>query len=364
MKEYLYVILLLPVLQLKSQVKTELPYDSIRLQICNYSCTNQLNTVYRNCLSDITYSGVDYIDPEFNVNPYEEFGMVLKTLQNFVNNPFNHLFFSFLTCDTLCNAAAVSLDDRRYILYSRKFLNSIRSLPLDKKWVVRSIIAHEIGHHILNHTLPGREEERSQFSGMRQMELRADFFSGFMIRQFPGSTIENALAGINSLPESSFPMSEEDETNSTHPMKRKRNLAIEAGFSERKENPIYISMFKKIDSLALAVNKDSRRYVMHTIDEAISYGDWKKANELIKEIEKNNNYTLREYDFYKLKIEKLKEIETKKNINESFDQEDLKTLNNILDNKDKIKINEDNRKKLEIIKNKIEKNISKGVIKE
>src|SRR5687767_4496297 len=77
------------------------------------------------------------------------------------------------------NAAAVVYQNQRYILYNSSFINKLDDVANDK-WASISVLAHEIGHHLLGHTLDGRGSQLPK-------ELAADEFSGLVLRRMGAS---------------------------------------------------------------------------------------------------------------------------------------------------------------------------------
>lgn len=111
------------------------------------------------------------------------------------------------------NAAAVVMNNERYILYSSKFINSV-SAGAKTNWGGISVIAHEIGHHLNGHTL--------QRSGSRpKTELEADEFSGFVLRKM-GASLEESQAAMRLLAN--------PYGSATHPAQGERLIAIEKGW--------------------------------------------------------------------------------------------------------------------------------------
>ena len=111
------------------------------------------------------------------------------------------------------NATAVVKGDRRYILYSRTFMNDMQRRT-GSEWAALSIMAHEIGHHLQGHTL--------QAGGSRpRIELEADKFSGGVLQKL-GANLTDAQIAMRTLGS--------DRGSSTHPAKRDRLEAIAAGW--------------------------------------------------------------------------------------------------------------------------------------
>lgn len=143
-------------------------------------------------------------------NAVEEILRVLGLAPNFVMVP----------CPNIDNCAAVTLSDGfRYIVYDKDFMQGISNAS-NSSWTSKSILAHEIGHHLQGHTL-----RRSENAESRKMELEADRFSGFIMQKL-GASLAEAKAAINALDHPS------NDTYSSHPEKWKRLNAIEEGWRE------------------------------------------------------------------------------------------------------------------------------------
>jgi hypothetical protein len=76
--------------------------------------------------------------------------------------------FKVLSTAQVDNAAAVIYQGQRYILYNPSFINQLDEAANDR-WASISVLAHEIGHHLLGHTLDGRGSQLPK-------ELAADEF--------------------------------------------------------------------------------------------------------------------------------------------------------------------------------------------
>lgn len=112
------------------------------------------------------------------------------------------------------NAGAVFYNGKRYILYNPVFIKQIdRAAKTD--WASISILAHEIGHHVLGHTF------RSGGNSYQQ-ELEADQFSGLVLKKM-GATLEEAQVAMN--------MIASDRASATHPARAYRLDAIAKGWN-------------------------------------------------------------------------------------------------------------------------------------
>jgi hypothetical protein len=116
------------------------------------------------------------------------------------------------------NAAAIIQGETRYVLYSQEFIRRVKQ-TVRTDWAALSIMAHEIGHHLQGHTL--------QRGGSRPpIELEADTFSGFVMYKM-GANLEQAQAAMRAFAG--------DVGTATHPGKKSRLAAIEAGWTHAKD---------------------------------------------------------------------------------------------------------------------------------
>jgi len=84
--------------------------------------------------------------------------------------------------------AAVTFDRQAAIVYNPDYLRSVYEKTDKNKWAVIFLLAHELGHHVdLDIFKDGGTTPRD--------ELRADFFSGWMMRRL-GASLDGALAAV------------------------------------------------------------------------------------------------------------------------------------------------------------------------
>jgi len=125
--------------------------------------------------------------------------------------------FKILAAD-VPNAAAVIINNQRFILYNQTFMYNISQRV--NYWASISILAHEIGHHLNGHSLvPGGSRP--------SLELEADKFSGFILAKI-GASLEEAQSAIKAI------VSENGST--THPGKSARLAAIANGWYSNKSS--------------------------------------------------------------------------------------------------------------------------------
>jgi hypothetical protein len=117
------------------------------------------------------------------------------------------------------NAAATIVGTTRYLLYNQEFMRRVKAVT-NTDWAAISIMAHEIGHHLNGHTLDKRRGSQPP------LELEADSFSGFILYKM-GATLEQAQVAIVTI--------SSEEGSATHPPRRSRLAAIEAGWTKAKD---------------------------------------------------------------------------------------------------------------------------------
>lgn len=112
------------------------------------------------------------------------------------------------------NAAAVTYNGQRYVLYNPNFINALVQRT-GSKWAAISVLAHEIGHHLNGHTVSGTGSQPA-------IELEADEFSGFVLRRM-GASLADAQAAMQVLASQT--------ASSTHPAQYDRLASIERGWN-------------------------------------------------------------------------------------------------------------------------------------
>jgi len=112
------------------------------------------------------------------------------------------------------NAAAVAYGGKRYVLYNPNFINALDSRT-GNRWASISVLAHEVGHHLLGHTVSGQGSNPA-------IELEADKFSGYALRKM-GASLEDA--------EATMKLIASENASATHPGRSSRLSAIEEGWA-------------------------------------------------------------------------------------------------------------------------------------
>jgi hypothetical protein len=122
--------------------------------------------------------------------------------------------FKVVSTTQVDNAAAVTYQNQRYILYNPSFINQLDNSANDN-WASISVLAHEMGHHLLGHTLDGRGSQIPK-------ELEADEFSGLVLKRM-GATLPQAQLAMQLI--------SPDYASATHPGKNDRLAAIAKGWN-------------------------------------------------------------------------------------------------------------------------------------
>jgi hypothetical protein len=174
------------------------------------------------------------------------------------------------------NAGAVFYNNKRYILYNPVFIKQIdRAAKTD--WASISILAHEIGHHVLGHTFkPG--------GNSYQQELDADQFSGVVLKKM-GATLEEAQVAMN--------MIASDRASATHPAKAYRLDAIAKGWNSATSttgNDVALSKPMNNTATAAAVYERTTPVVVERSAREQAIADRYITVDVNFSIDKNNEY--------------------------------------------------------------------------
>ena len=155
--------------------------------------------------------------------------LALERILSVIGLPQN---FKLISCNNIENCVAATYNGKKYILYDKAFMNII--LNNTNAWTQISILAHEIGHHVHDHTsdvimYEYKDVQYPTLQEKRTRELEADEFSGFVMYKL-GATLEQSQQAIKLLSTNA------DDTYSTHPSKNKRLKAIERGYYNAKRH--------------------------------------------------------------------------------------------------------------------------------
>jgi hypothetical protein len=111
------------------------------------------------------------------------------------------------------NAAAVTYNGKRFIVYNPQFITNL-NIAAGNKWAAVSVLAHEIGHHLNGHTLTGSGSKPA-------LEIEADEFSGFVLQKM-GASLSQAQAAMK--------IAGNYKESLTHPALQDRLAAIQDGW--------------------------------------------------------------------------------------------------------------------------------------
>ena len=114
-------------------------------------------------------------------------------------------------------------EKKRIIAYDPVFLDKWAKESGDYHWGTVTVLAHEVGHHVLKHILKYTSEPTDAQS--RQDELEADKFAGLVLGHL-GASLANAQALMKTM------NTNIDDSTHTHPSGEKRVAAIKQGWIE------------------------------------------------------------------------------------------------------------------------------------
>jgi hypothetical protein len=137
----------------------------------------------------------------------------IKVIDKIVSNVGLARNFEILESSDVDNATAVVFNEERYILYNNDFMEIANEIT-NNSWTSISILAHEIGHHLLGHTLSKKGSRPS-------IELEADKFSGFILAKM-GASLQDAQSAVLNLVS--------EHGTSIHPKRSERLKAIASGY--------------------------------------------------------------------------------------------------------------------------------------
>ncbi|MCB9189665.1 MAG: hypothetical protein H6598_08480 [Flavobacteriales bacterium] len=179
--------------------------------------------------------------------------------------------FTIIVDFKIPNAQAYIYKKKRYIKYNPDFMNRINDSTYTD-WAAWSVLAHEIGHHLLGHTI-----EKFKFS--HENELAADHFSGFILHKM-GATLEESVACIQ----------KEGNLHGTksHPSLENRKQAIIDGWKQAEhleQSDVCVNSLKYLENNylneefthMLKFNGDLNSYYINEIHQIIWYDNYGNA---------------------------------------------------------------------------------------
>lgn len=124
--------------------------------------------------------------------------------------------FQVVETQEVGNAAAVIIEEQRYLAFNPVWMRTYRDRP-DSKWQLYAVMAHEVGHHLQGHTITA--------GGSRPpTELEADEYAGFTLAAL-GASLDETQALWKSFGETG---------SATHPPRRQRLEAVRRGWERRR----------------------------------------------------------------------------------------------------------------------------------
>jgi hypothetical protein len=131
--------------------------------------------------------------------------------------------FNFLESDVPVAAAFLTKKNNqtiREILFNSESINDalLNNNKTYRQQIIISILAHEIAHHMLGHTL--KYDESRPLT-----EIEADRFSGYVSRML-GSSLDQAQLAVN--------IFSNEEATQTHPSRKARLIAVKNGYNDGK----------------------------------------------------------------------------------------------------------------------------------
>ena len=147
--------------------------------------------------------------------------------------------FTLLSCPGVGNCFALYKDGVSYIVYDPQFFKrvltfrftekslpgSTKKLPGSNDWVALTILAHELGHHLCQHTT--NPALSSKYTPI-QLELQADEFAGSIMHRL-GATLAQAQQAMRTDIVS-------EAATDTHPARKDRLAAIAKGYNKIANN--------------------------------------------------------------------------------------------------------------------------------
>jgi len=160
---------------------------------------------FENCLLGYSYY-------EDNINASIVVDNILSKMK------LTNTYFITKVCRGLNNAYATKYNGYNYILLDVTWMENLKFGIND--WFHLFVIGHEITHHLLHHL----DQETTSLQQSRQQELDCDEFAGYILGIYGAPESEISTLLLN------FP--EDNNVNSTHPVKKDRIAAIQKGYNK------------------------------------------------------------------------------------------------------------------------------------
>jgi len=213
-KIFSVIIVLLSPIFLIAQA-TKLPKINFDLQsACHYNYTT----------IPISGNQIQVLDP--NRTDIDLFNRILS-YTGLTNN------FKIYITPEISSACAGMQGNTRVLLVNQEFMNRMNSAT-HTDWAKQSIIAHELGHHLNNHSFSASTTKENR----KKMEIEADRYSGFLLRLM-GADQNDVLLGLDQL---STTIRTE---NPYYPNLQARQQAISLGYSSAEPIINSVSSFSR-----------------------------------------------------------------------------------------------------------------------
>ncbi len=174
--------------------------------------------------------------------------------------------------EEVTTAIAYIKDKKRYIEYNPAVMESLMD-STKTDWAMISILAHEIAHHLLGHTLAPKLLSPGD-------ELACDRYSGFILQRM-GATLDESVAAIQ--------VAGSAQGTKTHPPREARVHAISQGWNEslnQLESKIQgIAPADKIYVLSLRFDGDENLYYVDDASNVLWYNEFAQPILLGKMVE-------------------------------------------------------------------------------
>ena len=238
MRKLLFLLFFIPFLSFGQNFNTEIYYGSELCEIAQKYLNSNLSLSYASDQNNVNLNSANNFSSEL---AYESLDKILFQIgasrDKFIIQP----------CSNISNAVATQLGGVRYILYDPIFMTKVSDNFENSNWGEIFILAHEVGHHINNHSLDlllyDKISEESK-SKQREQELDADLFAAFIIARLGGG-YEEIVSVIKNIAK------DDSDHKSSHPSLQKRLEAVKVGFergvSKNPENFYNLTSLKTSD---------------------------------------------------------------------------------------------------------------------
>ena len=213
-----------------------------------------------NCFAQLDFYGNKILEENCPIVKLDEDDNANKLLNKICEGADISNNFYMVSCPGTNNCQAIKIEGTSYVLYDQAFLNKIstytsfRTESISQKinWEPILILAHELGHHLLQHT-SNLSSLLKKYSYI-DIELQADEYAGFILYKL-GASIEEAKSGMSGV--------KNDADGVDHPGRIRRLQAITNGYNKaaskyRRSKNIQNNQQNIASANALAVVADQR----------------------------------------------------------------------------------------------------------